>query len=411
MTERQIKFIEKVAKYAQADAEKKGLSICSVTIAQAILESGWGESELAKKANNLFGMKKSLSGNTWKGSAWDGESVHKKVTLEYDKNNKPYQIVADFRKYPSIKESIADHSAYLLGAMDGNKKRYAGLKDADTPHEFAAILQKGGYATNQSYADQICFIIASYRLEKYDKEKKRIMKINVHAGHTKQDGKACGAGSKKTGVYESIEDRKIKNEVIRLLKERGAVVYDCTSEGNSASDNLHRIVDKCNAHDVDLDVSIHLNCYDGSAHGTETLIYSSGSKAKSYAKKIDANISKLGFTDRGVKVRSDLFVLHRTNAPALLVETFFCDSKKDCALYKEVGYKGIAKAIADGIIASKKKSTTTKPKSTTKKKKTVTEIAKEVIDGKWGNGETRKKKLKAAGYDYKAVQKKVNELL
>lgn len=419
MTERQIKFIEKVAKYAQADAEKKGLKICSVTIAQAILESGWGESELAKKANNLFGMKKVLSGNSWKGSAWDGKSVHKKATLEYDKNNKPYQIVADFRKYPSIKESIADHSAYLLGAMDGKKKRYAGLKDVDTPHEFAAILQKGGYATNQSYADQICFIISSYRLEKYDRKKDRIMKINVHAGHTKQSGKACGAGSKKTGVYESIEDRKIKNEVIKLLKERGAVVHDCTSEGNSASDNLHRIVDKCNAHNVDLDVSIHLNCYDGSAHGTETLIYSSGSKAKSYAKKIDANISKLGFTDRGVKVRSDLYVLHWTNAPALLVETFFCDSQKDCKLYEKVGYKGIAKAIADGILKEEKQ-TTAKPKTTKKnntqsktnvKKKTNTEIAKEVIAGKWGNGETRKKKLRIAGYDYTAIQKIVNQLL
>ena len=46
-----------------------------------------------------------------------------------------------------------------------------------------------------------------------------------------------------------------------------------------------------------------------------------------------------------------------------------------------------------------------------KPQKSVTEVAKEVIAGKWGNGETRKQKLKAAGYDYAAVQKKVNELL
>ena len=46
-----------------------------------------------------------------------------------------------------------------------------------------------------------------------------------------------------------------------------------------------------------------------------------------------------------------------------------------------------------------------------KLQKSVTEVAKEVIAGKWGNGETRKQKLKAAGYDYAAVQKKVNELL
>lgn len=46
-----------------------------------------------------------------------------------------------------------------------------------------------------------------------------------------------------------------------------------------------------------------------------------------------------------------------------------------------------------------------------KPQKSITEVAKEVIAGKWGNGETRKQKLKAAGYDYAAVQKKVNELL
>lgn len=57
------------------------------------------------------------------------------------------------------------------------------------------------------------------------------------------------------------------------------------------------------------------------------------------------------------------------------------------------------------------KLSTTSKKETVAKKKSITVIAKEVVAGKWGNGETRKKKLKAAGYDYSAVQKKVNELL
>lgn len=176
------------------------------------------------------------------------------------------------------------------------------------------------------------------------------MKINIHAGHTKQTGKAPGASGI---VHESVEDRKIANEVIRLLKGRGHKVYKCTAGGSSARDNLQRIVKKCNKHEVDLDVSIHLNCYNKQAHGTETLIFKSDSKAKPYAKRIDANLTKLGFTDRGVKVRSDLYVLHWTNAPALLIETFFCDNRNDCDLYKKLGYKKIAKAIADGIAPKK----------------------------------------------------------
>lgn len=191
------------------------------------------------------------------------------------------------------------------------------------------------------------------------------MKINVHAGHTKQTGNAPGASGI---VHESVEDRKIKDAVIKLLKERGHTVYDCTAEGRNSSDNLYQIVKKCNAHDVDLDVSIHLNCYNGKGHGTETLIYSENSKAKKYAQAIDKNIAKLGFTDRGVKIRQGLYVLRRTNAPALLVETFFCDNKADCNLYKKVGVQGIAKAIADGIAPAKDKPT---PKPTPSKKPVV----------------------------------------
>lgn len=176
------------------------------------------------------------------------------------------------------------------------------------------------------------------------------MRINVHAGHTSQKGKAPGASGI---VHESVEDRKIANEVIRLLKGRGHKVYKCTANGSSARDNLQRIVKKCNRHVVDLDVSIHLNCYNKQAHGTETLIFSSESKAKPYARRIDANLAALGFTDRGVKVRSDLYVLHWTNAPALLIEAFFCDNRMDCDLYKKLGYKKIAKAIADGIAPKK----------------------------------------------------------
>ena len=61
------------------------------------------------------------------------------------------------------------------------------------------------------------------------------MRINVHAGHTSQNGKACGACGI---VKESVEDRKIKDALIKILRERGHTVYDCTSEGSSASDNL-----------------------------------------------------------------------------------------------------------------------------------------------------------------------------
>ena len=82
--------------------------LASVTIAQAILESGWGTSELAVNANIFFSMKKSLSGNAWPNSTWNGKSIYTKVTEEQKPTGEYYEITADFRKYPEILDSIRD---------------------------------------------------------------------------------------------------------------------------------------------------------------------------------------------------------------------------------------------------------------------------------------------------------------
>ena len=73
MTEQE--FISFMGPLAQADMAKSGV-LASVTTAQSILESGHGSTELARNANNFFGMKCSLSGNTWPGSTWDGISKY-----------------------------------------------------------------------------------------------------------------------------------------------------------------------------------------------------------------------------------------------------------------------------------------------------------------------------------------------
>ena len=114
---------------------------------QFILESGYDKSELAQNANNVFGMKCSLSGNTWSGSTWDGMSKYTKQTKEQNADGSYTTITADFRKYPCVEDSIADHSAYLLGAKNGSKLRYDGLKDCTDYKKAVQIIKDGGYAT------------------------------------------------------------------------------------------------------------------------------------------------------------------------------------------------------------------------------------------------------------------------
>lgn len=132
------------------------------------MKAGYGRTELAQKANNCFGMKCVLSGNSWGGSAWDGTSKYRKKTQEDDGTGKIYTVTADFRKYDCVELSIADHSAYLLGAMNGKKKRYAGLAGEKDYRKAVQIIKDGGYATDSLYVQKICVIIEKYGLTRFD---------------------------------------------------------------------------------------------------------------------------------------------------------------------------------------------------------------------------------------------------
>ena len=154
-----IKYIGNLAK-----ADKNGI-LPSITIAQAILESSWGTSELSTKANNLFGMKKSLSGNNW-GSEWDGKIYA--VKTKEEENGNIIEILADFRSYNSIAESVKDHNKYLANAKNGNKLRYDGMIGAKDYKTAAQLLVSGGYATDSKYADKLCNIIEKYNLDTFD---------------------------------------------------------------------------------------------------------------------------------------------------------------------------------------------------------------------------------------------------
>ncbi len=172
------------------------------------------------------------------------------------------------------------------------------------------------------------------------------MRINVHAGH---NFKVPGA----SGVFsETTEDRRVKDMVIGKLRAAGHTVYDCTDEDSgSVSGNLAAIVAKCNAHAVDLDVSIHFNCFNGQAQGTEVVVYNWGTAAEPYAQRIADRIGELGYIKRGggVKTNPSLYVLRHTASPALLVECCFCDNAGDAGRYT---VEKMASAIAAGITGS-----------------------------------------------------------
>ena len=182
--------VAKVGPLFTADQEKTGV-LASVSMAQFLLESGYATSELAVEANNCFGMKKSLSGNTWAGSAWDGVSVYNKVTKEH--NGTEYiEITAPFRKYACVEDSIEDHSAYLVGAKKGSELRYAGLKGEKDYKKAAQIIKDGGYATSPTYVSGLCNVIEQWNLTKYDSTKAEVKEPVVEVVKPATSGLALG---------------------------------------------------------------------------------------------------------------------------------------------------------------------------------------------------------------------------
>ena len=177
------------------------------------------------------------------------------------------------------------------------------------------------------------------------------MKINIHAGHNPKGKVACGA----VGLLdESTENRNVVKELRTILETEGHTVYDCTCDnGTSVADVINKIVAKANANTVDLDVSIHFNSGakdvkgNGTTTGVEVLVYKTGGQAEVAAKRVCEQVSKLGFKNRGVKIRTDLSILKKTKAPCILVECCFIDDKDDIKLYNP---KTMAKAIAQGIL-------------------------------------------------------------
>lgn len=164
-------------------------------------------------------------------------------------------------------------------------------------------------------------------------------KYNVHAGHNWHVTGANGY------LNETKEDRIVKDEVIRLLRREGHTVYDCTDEdGRTQADNLRNIVKQCNAHSVDLDVSIHLN----SGGGTGVEVWNYDERTKGVSDRICRAISnEIDIANRGSKYTHNLYVLANTKAPAILVECCFVDSKSD---YDAWSGSKCAKAIVEGLL-------------------------------------------------------------
>lgn len=168
------------------------------------------------------------------------------------------------------------------------------------------------------------------------------MKFGINCGHT-----VSGAGSGAVGIInESVETRAVGNALIDLLIDNGHEVVNCTiNKAVTQNAYLKEVVNLANDKTLDYFISVHFNA--GGGEGVEVYTY----KGKKFtdALEVCANISKLGFKNRGVKDGSKLYVVNKTKAKALLIECCFIDTE-DANKYKQLGAQKVAEAIYMAIV-------------------------------------------------------------
>ena len=221
INQNQRQFLSAI-KQGAMDGAKEGI-LPSITAAQAILESGWGSSQLAKVPNNnLFGIKDSED--------WHGEIVTV-PTQEY-LNGDYITVNAAFRKYASWNDSVVDHAKFFT-STEWRKDNYRKVVN-ETDYRIAAQeLKNAGYATDPSYPGKLIRLIEAYKLYEWDAVSNATNSVQENEGVESQNPKADLAITdlnNATGSYDLV--------ISNLIAPRGfkEVLVPTWSEKNGQDD-------------------------------------------------------------------------------------------------------------------------------------------------------------------------------
>ncbi|EAD2031257.1 1,4-beta-N-acetylmuramoylhydrolase [Listeria monocytogenes] len=195
----------------------------SVMIAQAILESAYGTSELGSAPNyNLFGIK----------GAYNGQS-YTKQTLEDDGKGNYYTITAKFRKYPSYHQSLEDYAKVIRNGPSWNPNYYSKVwKSNTTSYKDATKALTGTYATDTAYATKLNDLISRYNLTQYDSGKT----TGGNSGSTGNAGNSSNTGNTSNAkVYTVVKG----DSLWRIANNHKITIANLKAWNNLKSDFIY----------------------------------------------------------------------------------------------------------------------------------------------------------------------------
>ena len=208
-------FIESVAEGAIEGWNEYGV-LPSITVAQAILESGWGSSTLSTQAHNLFGIKGSYNGNY--------------VTMSTREviNGQSVYVNAAFRAYANNSESVEDHGNFLY-----SNSRYSNLLGDTSYTDVAQKLSQDGYATDPYYSSSLISLVKTYDLTQLDS----IAIANTPVITNKSDYTQTnnGASTTATATYYTVQSG---DTLSGIAVEYNTTTATLTSLNNLSNPNL-----------------------------------------------------------------------------------------------------------------------------------------------------------------------------
>ena len=306
----------------------------SVTIAQAILESGWGGSELATRANNYFGIKCAAVASPHQIGCID------KATWEH-LNGNDVTVTASFRRYASMRDSFLDHGLFLT------KPRYAAAFKAATPDEFAHEIWRAGYATDPQYPAKLVRLMDQYELRQYDDPKQQEAPMpKVFLSPSDQDNNPVHGGGHEQ-QYAQIRCRVaadvLRNSGIDVKVSEAGIGDD--SGGYAAS------VREGEAWGPDVYVADHTNATGTAnrASGVQAYCWLADPSSKRLGECINARMDPIVPGGASIQDGSGLYEVSGPSATAVLMESGYHDNPVDAAVIRTKTTE-MGEALAYGIL-------------------------------------------------------------
>ena len=375
--------VTKLAAIYITEGEAEGVR-GDIAFAQSCLETGnftFCGSAVEFEQNNFCGL--GVTKNGIKGNSFDTPIKGVRAQIQhlkaYASNERLMQTCVDPR-FLYVARGTAEYVEWL------------GIQENPT-HQ--------GWAAGKGYGKQIIRILNTI-LGSEEPESEDVMNFFICVGHANYGNGVISSadGTGYGGVNEYKYNKELAPHVVEWLKKAGHKATLCIApEGqlHSLNDEINYFIGEEGKQNYDLSVQLHLNAFNGAAHGCEAYAYNEAGK------EVAARIcEKLGtiWDNRGPQIKTGLYWTRKTKAKAVLIESFFCDSKADYEKAKELGFDAHAKLIAEGIIGKNITGDISANTNSESTKKPTTKYYVQVgAYAKKTNAKEMVDKLKKAGFD------------